>query len=76
MLDERVLQYTADTPKVPSCAPLHIDFFIYLHEVTSQEKRKQLVRSFNFTFLYIDYSISPNIAKMIMLIPSIKLNRT
>jgi len=49
---------------------------VEIHAVTSQEKRKQLVRFFNFTFLYIDYSISLNIAKMIMLIPSIKLNRT
>ena len=56
MLDERVLQQTVDTPKGTNCAPLHIDFFVYLHEVdidagTSQEKRKQLVRSFNFTVL-------------------------
>ena len=66
MLDERVLHQTVDTAKGTSCAPLNIYFLIYLHEITSQEKRKQLVRSFNFTFLYIDYGISLNIIKMIM----------
>ena len=75
-VDERVFQSTVDTPKGTNCAPLHIDFFVYLHEITSQQKQKHLVRSFNFTFLYIYYSISLNIANMIMLIPSINLNRT
>ena len=32
MLDERVLQQTVDTSKGTNCVPLHIDFFIYLHE--------------------------------------------
>ena len=45
LLDERVFQYTVDTPKGTNCAPLYTDFFIYLHEVdidarTSQTKRK------------------------------------
>jgi hypothetical protein len=45
MLDERVFQYTVDTPKGVICAPRYTDFFIYLHEVdidagTSQKKRK------------------------------------
>ena len=56
MLDERVFQQTVDTLKGTNCAPLNIDFFIYLHEVevdagTSQRKRKQLVRAFNVTVI-------------------------
>ena len=56
MLDEHVFQQTVDTPQGTNFAPLNTDFFIYLHEGdvdagTSQKKRKQLVRSFNFTIL-------------------------
>jgi hypothetical protein len=44
MLDERVFQWTVDTPKGINCATLYTDFIIYLHGVdidagTSQKKR-------------------------------------
>ena len=56
MIDGRVFQWTVDTPTGTNCVPLYKDFFIYLHEVdihvvTFQEKRKQLVMSFNFTVI-------------------------
>jgi hypothetical protein len=62
---ERVFQQTVDIPMGTNCAPLLADLFLYSHEADFiqellRKNEKKLVRSFNFTFRYIDDVLSLN----------------
>jgi hypothetical protein len=61
----RVFQQTVDIPMGTNCAPLLADLFLYSHEADFiqellRKNEKKLVRSFNFTFRYIDDVLSLN----------------
>ena len=65
MFGGRVFQQTVGIPKGTSCAPLFIDLFLYSYETDFiqgllKKNKKKLVRSFNFTFRYIDDVLSLN----------------
>jgi hypothetical protein len=65
MFGERVFQQTVDIPMGTNCAPLLADLFLYSHEADFiqellRKNEKKLVRSFNFTFRYIDDVLSLN----------------
>jgi hypothetical protein len=61
----RVFQQTVGIPMDTNCAPLLADLFLYSHEADFiqrllKKNEKKLVRSFNFTFRYIDDVLSLN----------------
>jgi hypothetical protein len=60
-----VFQQTVGIPMDTKCAPLLADLFLYSHEADFiqrllKKNEKKLVRSFNFTFRYIDDVLSLN----------------
>ena len=60
-----VFQQTVGVPMGTNCAPLLADLFLYSYEAEFMQKirkskDKNLVRSFNFTFRYIDDVLSVN----------------
>ena len=68
MLDGRVFQQTVSIPMGINCAPLLFDLFLYSHEADFiqgllKKSVKNLARSFNFTFRYIDDVYSLNNGK-------------
>ena len=61
----RLFQQTADIPMGTNCAPILADKFLYSYEADFiqgllKKNEKKLVRSFNFTFRYIDDVLSLN----------------
>ena len=73
----RVFQQTVDIPMGTNCAPLLAGLFLYSYEADFiqrllKKNEKQLARSFNFTFRYIDNVLSLNkLSLAISLIASI-----
>jgi hypothetical protein len=68
MLDGRVFQQTVSIPMGINCASLLFDLFLYSHEADFiqgllKKSVKNLARSFNFTFRYIDDVYSLNNGK-------------
>ena len=65
MFDGCVFQQTVGIPMGTNCAPLLADLFLYSYEADFiqgflKKTEKKLVRSFNFTFRYIDDVLSLN----------------
>ena len=65
MFGGRVLQQIVGIPMGSNCVPPLADVFLYLHEADIihgllKKNEKKLVRSFNFTFRYLDYALSLN----------------
>jgi len=63
MFGGRVFQQTVHIPVGANCANLLVDLFLYSYEADFiqwllKKNEKQLERSFNFTFSYIDYILS------------------
>ena len=61
----RVFQQTVGIPMSTNCAPLLADLFLYSYEADFirgllQKNGKNLARSFNYTFRYIDEVFSLN----------------
>ena len=61
----RFFQQTVGIPMGTQCAPLLADLFVYWHEADFiqgllKKNEKNLARSFNFTFRYIDDVLSLN----------------
>jgi hypothetical protein len=54
----RVFQQTVGIPMGTNCVPLLVDLFLYSYEADFKKNEKKLVRSFNFTFRYIDDVLS------------------
>ena len=68
MLGGRVFQQTVSIPMGINCAPLLFDLFLYSHDADFiqgllKKSVKNLARSFNFTFRYIDDVYSLNNGK-------------
>ena len=64
----RVFQQTVGIPMGTNCAPLLADLFLYSYEADFiqgllKKNEKNLARSFNFTFRYIDDVLSLNNSK-------------
>ena len=65
MFGGRVFQQIVGIPMGSNCVPPLADVFLYLHEADIihgllKKNEKKLVRSFNFTFRYIDDVLSLN----------------
>jgi hypothetical protein len=65
MFGGRVFQQTVGIPMGTNCAALLADLFLYSYEADFiqglfKKNEKKLVRSFNFTFRYIDNVLSLN----------------
>jgi hypothetical protein len=65
MFGGRVFQQTVGIPMGTNCAPLLTNLFLYSYETDFiqgllKKNKKKLVRSFNFTFRYIDGVLSLN----------------
>ena len=58
MFGGRVFQQTVGIPMGTNCVPLLVDLFLYSYEADFKKNEKKLVRSFNFTFRYIDDVLS------------------
>ena len=69
MFGGRVFQQTVGIPMCTTCAPLLADLFLYSYEAVLKQgllkkNEKNLARSFNFTFHYIDDVLSLNNSRL------------
>ena len=75
MLDGCVFQQTVDIHMDTNCVGLLTDLFLYPYEADFMQRllkknEKELARSFNFTFRYIDVSFHLIIVSLVMLLIS------